>query len=225
MQLTLALLASLVLLLLIIAVRDVLQKEHTILRNFPILGHFRYWLESVGPELRQYIVSDSDQERPFSRNQRRWIYASAKQQNNYYGFGTDKDLERGPNQMLIRQVPFPLDEPGSGQIGSGPTYDIPCAKVLGARHGRTHSFRPASIVNVSGMSFGALSAPAVEAMNRGAKLAGCFQNTGEGGLTSYHQQGGDLIFQVGTGYFGVRDAQGRFSLDHLDELVHANPIR
>lgn len=80
-----------------IAVYDLVQKKHAILRNYPIIGHFRYMLESIGPELRQYIVTDNNEERPFSRDQRRWVYASAKEQNNYFGFGTDLDLEMTPN--------------------------------------------------------------------------------------------------------------------------------
>ena len=81
---------------------DVTQKKHAILRNFPLIGHFRYWLEFIGPELRQYIVASNNEELPFSRDQRSWIYASAKQQNNYFGFGTDNDLERSPNTLVIK---------------------------------------------------------------------------------------------------------------------------
>jgi glutamate synthase domain-containing protein 2 len=89
-------------LLLAVVVYDLLQTKHAILRNFPIIGHFRYMLESVGPELRQYIVTSNDEELPFSRDQRRWIYASAKKENNYLGFGTDNDLERSPNYLVIK---------------------------------------------------------------------------------------------------------------------------
>src|SRR5499433_2836766 len=86
---------------------DLSQRNHAILRNFPIVGHFRYWLESVGPELRQYIVTGNDEERPFSRDQRRWIYASSKRENEYFGFGTDNDLELSPNYLIIRHAAFP----------------------------------------------------------------------------------------------------------------------
>src|SRR4051794_18667191 len=184
-----------------VVVHDLRQRQHAIIRNYPVVGHLRYWLEAFGPELRQYIVALNDEERPFSRDQRRWIYASSKKQNNYYGFGTDDDLERTSNTIIIKQSPFPVPEPSPDQIGGPQLYEVPCAKVLGATHGRAKAFRPASIVNISAMSFGALSANAVMALNRGCMLAGCMQNTGEGGLTSYHQQGGDLIFQIGTGYF------------------------
>src|SRR5215467_743234 len=86
---------------------DLLQRKHAILRNFPIIGHFRYLLESVGPELRQYIVTDDTEERPFSRDQRRWVYASSKLQNNYFGFGSDNDAESSPNYAIIKHSPFP----------------------------------------------------------------------------------------------------------------------
>src|SRR5882762_4290465 len=86
--------------LVIVFIRDVTQKHHAIIRNFPIVGHFRYWLEAIGPELRQYIVTSNDEERPFSRDQRRWVYASSKKQNNYFGFGTDNDMDK-PGYILI----------------------------------------------------------------------------------------------------------------------------
>jgi hypothetical protein len=83
-----------------IAIYDLTQRQHAILRNFPIIGHFRYWLEAVGPELRQYIVTDNNEERPFSRDQRRWIYASAKRENNYFGFGSDNEMELQPSYLI-----------------------------------------------------------------------------------------------------------------------------
>jgi len=202
---------------------DLIQRRHAVLRNFPIIGHFRYLLESVGPELRQYIVTDNNEERPFSRDQRRWVYASSKLQNNYFGFGSDNDQESSPNYLVIKHSVFPVRSPHPGDTDFDPAYRIPCAKVIGGYRRRRSAFRPASVVNVSGMSFGSLSGPAVEALNRGALLAGCFQNTGEGGLSRHHLHGGDLIFQVGTGYFGCREPDGRFSLPRLKDLVAAHP--
>lgn len=204
---------------------DVAQKKHAILRNFPILGHFRYFFELIGPELRQYIVAANDEERPFSRDQRSWVYSSAKRQNNYFGFGTDNDLERAPHSLIIKHSAFPLPELRKGQPGYDPLYRIPCAKVLGLPRGRKHALRPQSIVNVSAMSFGSLSAAAVKAINAGSRLAGCLHNTGEGGVAPYHQQGGELVWQIGTGYFGCRDAQGKFDLVRFLDTVQANPIR
>lgn len=209
----------------VVAVYDVVQKKHAILRNFPIVGHFRYYLELIGPELRQYIVASNNEERPFSRDERSWVYASSKKQNNYFGFGTDTDLERAPHTLIIKHSPFPLPELRPGVEGYDPEYRIPCAKVLGAARGRKHAFRPASIVNISAMSFGSLSAVAVEALNRGAKLGGCLHNTGEGGISPHHQHGGELVWQIGTGYFGCRDASGQFSMDRFLAVVEQHPVR
>ncbi|MFM2125441.1 MAG: Ferredoxin-dependent glutamate synthase 2, partial [Acidobacteriota bacterium] len=204
--------------LLATAVYDLLQRRHAILRNFPIVGHFRYLLESVGPELRQYIVTDNDEERPFSRDQRRWIYASSKHENNYFGFGTDNNIEAAQDYLIIKHSTFPVP---SGHDPDG--YPIPVAKVVGAHRGRKKAFRPASVVNISGMSFGSLSPPAVEALNQGARIAGCLQSTGEGGVSPYHKQGGDLIWQIGTGYFGCREAEGRFSVARMKDVIAATP--
>jgi len=201
------------------------QREHAILRNFPIVGHFRYLLESVGPELRQYIVTSNDEERPFSRDQRRWVYASSKREINTFGFGSDNEMEQIDSLVVFKHSPFPAPVPAEGQAGAGPDYRVAASKVLGGAHRRVHAFRPASIVNVSGMSYGSLSPVAIEAINRGAALAGCLHNTGEGGLAPAHRHGGELIFQIGTGYFGCRDETGRFSLERLLERVGEAPVR
>ena len=208
-----------------VAAYDLIQRHHAILRNFPIVGHLRFLLESVGPELRQYIVTSNDEERPFSRDQRRWIYASAKQQINTFGFGTDNDLEDADGLVVLRHSPFPAPAAAEGEPGGKPRYELAAGKVLGAAHGRRLAFRPASLVNVSGMSYGSLSRVAVEALNRGVAEAGCLQNTGEGGLAPAHRHGGELIFQIGTGYFGCRDEAGRFSLERLQERLAEAPIR
>jgi glutamate synthase domain-containing protein 2 len=208
-----------------VAAHDVLQRRHAILRNFPVIGHGRYLLESIGPELRQYIVAGNDDERPFSRDQRRWVYASSKGQINTFGFGTDNDMEDVDNLLVIKHTPFPAPAPQEGTPGSAPEYLVPAGKVLGAAHGRRHAFRPRSVVNFSGMSYGSLSPPAVEALNRGAAAAPCLQNIGEGGLAPAHLHGGELIFQIGSGYFGCRDADGAFSLDRLCERVAEGPVR
>jgi glutamate synthase domain-containing protein 2 len=201
---------------------DLTQRKHAILKNFPIIGHFRYWLEAVGPELRQYIVTDNDEERPFTRDQRRWIYTSAKRANTYFGFGTDNDLDLSSNYIIIKHSAFPLNpSPHRKEY----LYPLPCAKILGGPRGRKHAFRPASIVNVSGMSFGSLSGPAVEALNRGSAIANCLQNTGEGGISPYHQKGGELIWQIGTGYFGCRSKDGGFDLELFKAAVAANPVK
>ena len=208
--------------LLLVAVYDVLQRRHSILRVFPVVGHLRFILEAFGPELRQYIVTSNDDERPFSRNQRRWIYATSKGQNSSFGFGTDAEFERSPGYPIISPSAFPAPPPEGGDPDHWP---LPSAKLLGGPRDRPSAFRPASVVNISGMSFGALSARAVESLNAGAALAGCLQTTGEGGLTPYHLQGGDLVMQFGTGWYGARDSRGRLDLPKLVDLVQRHPIR
>ena len=113
-----------------IAARDLLQREHTLLRNFPVLGHARYLLEAIGPELRQYLVAGNNEERPFTRDQRRWVYASAKKENNYFGFGTDNDLEYTAGYPVINHKTFGRAVPAS-HVPAGHDVDMPCAKVLG----------------------------------------------------------------------------------------------
>jgi glutamate synthase domain-containing protein 2 len=179
-----------------VAGHDLLQREHTLLRNFPVLGHARYLLESIGPELRQYLVASDNEERPFTRDQRRWVYASSKKENNYFGFGTDNDVEYTAGYPVIKHRTFGRAIPPSSPA-AGHEVELPCAKVLGAARGRARAFRPSSVVNISAMSFGSLSGAAVEALNRGAALAGCLQNTGEGGLSPHHRHGGELVFQIG----------------------------
>jgi glutamate synthase domain-containing protein 2 len=207
-----------------VAARDLLQREHSLLRNFPVVGHARYLLEAIGPELRQYVVAGNNEERPFTRDQRRWVYASAKGQNNYFGFGTDNDIEFTAGYPVINHRNFGRAVPPSVP-GAGHEVVLPSAKVLGGPRQRRHAFRPQSVVNISAMSFGSLSGAAVEALNRGAALAGCLQNTGEGGLSPYHRAGGELVFQIGTAYFGCRDDRGRFDLSRLKDVIEGAPVR
>lgn len=207
----------------LIAIRDLFfQKKHTIQRNFPIVGHIRYMLETIGPELRQYIVANNREELPFNRIERSWIYASAKKQNNYQGFGTDQDLY-APGHIFINPAMIPYMAEGDHPNVKDPTL-VPCAKLIGGPNGRKRPYRPRSIINISAMSYGSLSAPAIEALNKGAHLAGCYHNTGEGGLSPYHSNGADVMFHFGTGYFGVRGKDGKFSMDKMVELVEKNPF-
>jgi glutamate synthase domain-containing protein 2 len=208
-----------------IAVYDLLQRRHAILRNFPVIGHLRFILEAIGPEVRQYIVTDNDSERPFSRDQRRWVYSSSKAENTYFGFGTDNNLDKAENYLIVKHVAFPLAGPPGEPGHPSPDRLLPCAKVLGAGRGRAHAFRPDSVVNLSAMSFGSLSGRAIESLNRGAAMAHALHTTGEGGISPYHRHGGDLVWQIGTGYFGCRDADGRFQLDRLVEAVAGAPVR
>jgi len=211
-----------------LAIHDLTQKHHALMRNFPVIAHGRYLLESIGPELRQYIVTSNDEERPFSRNQRRWVYASAKLQNNYFGFGTDNDTETTPGYPIIKHRIFVDGAPAGssgGHTRQGSDAFIPSGKVLGAARGRTKAFRPDSVVNISAMSFGSLSGAAVKALNNGAKIAGCMHNTGEGSISPYHREGGDLIYQIGTSYFGCRDENGRFDIVKLKELMDSAKVK
>lgn len=209
----------------LIVLYDVTQKKHAILHNFPIIGHLRYILETVGPELRQYIVTNNNEERPFSRDQRRWVYASSKKQNNYFGFGTDEDLELSPNFPIIKHAAFPFTPPVKGDPNFDPKYSIPCAKVLGAARNRRHKFRPKSIVSVSAMSYGSLSANAVAAINKGCMMSDCLHNTGEGGISSHHEKGGGLIWQIGTGYFGCRAEDGNFDLEKFKKTSSHEAVK
>ncbi len=209
-------------LLIVVTIYDLLQTKHAILRNFPVIGHLRYILEWVGPELRQYIVTDNDEERPFTRDQRRFVYSTAKLENPYFGFGTDNDLAE-PGYELFRHSAFPYQPDHSG--GSIDDDSLPMLKVLGERTGRARAFTPESLVYISAMSFGSLSAPAIEALNRGAELAACLHNTGEGGISDHHRMGGPIIFQLGTGYFGARNPDGSFSIDRMLESMADTDVR
>ncbi len=207
----------------IIAIRDVFfNRKHTISHNYPIAGHIRYMLENIGPEMRQYVVANNREELPFNRSQRSWIYASAKKENNYQGFGTDQD-QTSPNFVLIKpdMMPFPIRE---GHPNHTDPYFIPSAKVIGLSHERQRPYRPHSVINIGAMSYGSLSKAAISALNKGSLMAGNYHNTGEGGLSPYHSFGADVCFQFGTGYFGVRDKAGNFSLEKLIELVENNPF-
>jgi glutamate synthase (ferredoxin) len=207
--------------LIVVAVQNVLQKQHTILHNYPVLGYGRYWIERLGPMLRQYLVADDNEERPFNRHERSWIYATAKGQNNMIGFGS-AEVHYTIGYPIIKNAARPFPEADASWPGDDPTA-IPAIKVMGAARGRARPYRVPSVVNISGMSFGALGRAAVSALNRGAQIAGCYQNTGEGGVSTYHRNGADLIWQVGTGYFGARDDQGNFSLDAMAETCEQLP--
>lgn len=213
----------LLIVLLIIAIRDVFfNKKHTISHNFPIVGHLRYWLESIGPEMRQYFVANNREELPFNRIERGWIYASAKKENNYEGFGTDRDIYE-PQHIFINNAMMPFEIPNDHPNTIDKTF-LPCAKIIGKHNKRKRPYRPASIINVSAMSFGSLSAKAVDSLNKGVKIAGAYHNTGEGGLSPYHSNGGDVVFHFGTGYFGVRADDGGFSMEKMVKLVETNPF-
>lgn len=210
-----------VLLLVLVAIHDLTQNHHAVLRIYPVLGHFRYLAESVGPALRQYWVADDREETPFNRAERSWVYATAKGENNLIGFGTTEIMYRvGYPIIKNNAIPYPESE---AQYDPLDPALIPCLKVIGESHQRRRPWRPTSVVNISGMSFGALGRNAISALNKGAKIAGCYHDTGEGGLSPYHLFGADVIFQMGTAYFGARDEHGRFSLEMLADKCERHP--
>jgi len=207
----------------IIAIRDIFfNKRHTISHNFPIIGHLRYLLESIGPEMRQYFVANNREELPFNRIERSWVYASSKNENNYEGFGTNRDIFEHQHVFVKNcMMPFKMEQ---AHPNLSDNSFLPCAKVMGSYNQRKKPYRPGSIINVSAMSFGSLSARAVDSLNIGVKTAGAYHNTGEGGLSPYHSNGGDVVFHFGTGYFGVRTPDGNFSMEKMKALVEKNPF-
>jgi glutamate synthase domain-containing protein 2 len=189
-------------------IRDITQKKHSVLRTYPVVGRLRYFFEQLGEYFRQYLFAGDRDEMPFNRATRGWVYRLAKNEGGLIGFGSTYDLHQ-PGALIFVNHPFPVLE----------EERLPTpALVLGEGYCR-EPFEARSLVNISGMSFGAISAPAVRSLSRGAAVAGCWLDTGEGGLSPYHLEGGcDVIMQIGTAKYGVRDAQGNFSTDRLLEL-------
>lgn len=188
---------GLLVLLAIIAVYDKLQKKHSICRNFPVLGHIRFILEFFRPEIQQYFVADDESEKPYNRERRTLIYQRAKNVRDTVPFGTTHDIRAVGYEWILHSLnPKHVSEVEPRITVGGPECKQPyCASRL----------------NISAMSFGALSANAILALNKGAKIGGFAHNTGEGGLSDHHLAGGgDIIFQIGTGYFGCRDDKGNF---------------
>jgi glutamate synthase domain-containing protein 2 len=193
-----------------VLLRDITQQRHTILRNYPVIGHLRYFFENLGEYFRQYFFAGDRDEMPFNRATRGWVYRLAKNEGGVIGFGSTYDL-RQPGSILFVNAPFPVLE--TDQLPTPPLS-------IGEGHCR-YPLLGRSVVNVSGMSFGAISAPAVRALSMGAKQAGCWMDTGEGGLSPYHQEGGcDIIMQIGTAKYGVRRMDGSLDHERLRELGH-----
>ena len=209
MLLATAVLALLLMGLAAIYWHDRTQHQHTILRNYPVVGHFRYFAETWGEYMRQYHYLPDWAERPFNRLERSWVYRSAKGVSNLLSFGS----ENVPS-FVFRNAPFPvLEEEQSPYPG----------KLIGIAEGPGASREPyhaRSFFNISGMSYGALSHAAVASLSRGAGIAGIWMATGEGGLAPYHLEGGcDVIMQMGTAKYGVRDADGKLSEARLKEIA------
>lgn len=214
---------ALISILFILLCQDLFFQKHRAIRtNFPLLGRLRYLLEGIGPELRQYWFSNDKEELPFSRDERRWIYSSAKGENNTFGFGTNEQIYQ-TGYPIIKHSAFPFPDSQAYHAGGDPS-SIPCLKVMGQAHGRTRPFRPRSIINISAMSYGSLGRNAVTAMSIGAAQANAYHNSGEGGVSPYHKKGGaDIMWQLGTGYFGARSQDGTFDLEILAAEVESTP--
>jgi len=185
-------------------VADLLQTKQAVRRNFPVIGHGRYLLEQIRPEINQYFVESNHDGRPFSRNDRSVVYQRAKGELDSLPFGTQRDVYAVGYEWINHSLaPVEPDESLSRVRVGGPACRQPYA---------------ASMLNVSAMSYGSLSKNAVLALNTGAKIGGFAHNTGEGGLSPYHlEPGGDLIWQIGTGYFSARTPDGRFSIDEFQK--------
>lgn len=192
-------------------VQDVTQKKHTVLRNYPLIGRLRYFFEKQGEYFRQYLFAGDRDEMPFNRATRGWVYRLAKNEGGIIGFGSTFDL-REPGSIIFVNAPFPVLE--EDRLPTPPL-------MIGEGYCR-FPFQARSIVNISGMSFGAISQPAVQALSRGAEVAGCWLDTGEGGLSPYHlEANADVIMQVGTANYGIRDIDGVFSPARAMELGKA----
>jgi glutamate synthase domain-containing protein 2 len=203
-----------VLVVIVTFVADITQTKQAIRRNYPVIGHFRYFFEDLGKFFRQYFFAMDREELPFNRADRSWVYRAAKNVDNTTAFGSTRNLWPTGTVMFVN-CPFPtLDEDATPVTNK--TIGPYCAKP----------YETDSLFNVSGMSFGAISRPAVLSLSNGARMAGCWLNTGEGGLSPYHLEGGaDLVFQIGTAKYGVREADGQLSDERLRAIAAHDQVK
>src|SRR5690554_2069449 len=200
--------------LLAMYLRDRTQRYHTVRRNFPVIGRLRYGLEHLGPFLRQYLY-DTDRDRfPFNRAERSWVYRAAKNVDTTVAFGSTLDIQE-PGTVIFANAPFPTLACDA----------LPPQPMQIGQYCR-HPYTPGSLFNISGMSYGALSRPAVQSLSRGAALAGCWLNTGEGGLSPYHLEGGcDIVMQIGTAKYGVRNQYAELDYEKIKEVAAHEQVR
>lgn len=191
---------------------DFKQTKQAVRRNYPLTGRLRYALEYIRPELRQYFLESDEDKLPFSRNQRAMVYARSKVENDKRGFGSIKDMYSPGTEWLAHSMqPLQLD-PATFRVRVGADT---CAQPYDL-----------SLLNISGMSFGALSPNAIQALNRGAALGGFAHDTGEGSISVHHRQhGGDLIWQIASGYFGCRTPEGRFDPERFAEQAQSPQVK
>ena len=206
---------SIVVLLLIatIGIWDLLQRRHTLLRNYPLIGHFRWLAEAIRPQVRQYFVESDTDGRPFDRNERSVVYQRAKKTVGVVPFGTELDVTAEGYEWIGASLGAPAHEPQSSPRVSvgGPGCSQPYAS---------------SVFNISAMSFGAIGQAAIRALNKGAAMGEFAHDTGEGGISAYHLEfGGDLIWEIGTGYFGCRDHKGRFDREQFADKAAQSQVK
>ena len=198
----------------ILYVHDKTQTESTLKRNYPVIARFRYLFEHLGEFFRQYFFALDREEMPFNRAERSWVYRAAKNVDSTVAFGSTRDL-RPTGTVYFVNCPFPTLEKDAIE---------PTAVTIGPY--AKHPYTTDSIFNISGMSYGAISIPAVKALSAGAKKAGIWMNTGEGGLSPYHLEGGcDIVFQIGTGKFGVRKPEGGFDEQKLKDVAAHDAVK
>jgi glutamate synthase domain-containing protein 2 len=213
-EILLFLLAALLVAVVVMYVVDVTQTKHAVRRNFPVIGRFRYLFEKLGEFFRQYFFAMDREEMPFNRAERAWVYRAAKGDDTTIAFGSTRDL-RPTGTILFVNCPYPTMEKDAvepGPVLVGPYCDRP--------------YETDSFFNISAMSFGAISRPAVLALSNGARRAGVWLNTGEGGLSPYHLEGGaDIVFQMGTAKYGVRNTDGSLSAERLREVAAHEQVK
>lgn len=182
----------------VVGLRDISQPLHSVRRNYPIVGHLRWFFEEIRPEIRQYLMEDDQVKVPFSRAQRSLVYARSKNQSSERAFGTLTDVYLNGYEFIAHSVrPVAAGDPTTFRV---PIGGVDCSQPYSA-----------SIFNISAMSFGSLSANAIMALNKGARMGGFAHDTGEGSISPYHREhGGDLIWEIGSGYFGCRTLDGKF---------------
>jgi glutamate synthase domain-containing protein 2 len=203
-----------ILVVIVMYIVDVSQTKDAIRRNFPVIGRFRYLFENLGEYFRQYFFAQDREELPFNRAQRTWAYRAAKNVDSTVAFGSTRDL-RPVGTYIFVNCPYPVLE----------TDVSPTSAVEIGPYSR-EPYVTDSIFNVSGMSYGAISKPAVLALSKGSKMAGNWMNTGEGGLSPHHLEGGaDIVFQVGTAKYGVRNEDGSLSDDKLREVAACDQVK
>ena len=198
----------------VIFIIDVRQTRDAVRRNYPVLGRFRYLFSMLGEFFRQYFFAMDREEMPFNRAERDWIERSSKNVDNTVAFGSTRSLSPVGTTIFVN-CPFPtLTE-----------HAVAMVPMLIGPYSR-NPYNAPSFFNISGMSYGALSTPAVRALSKGAKLAGCWYNTGEGGLSSHHLEGEcDIVFQIGTAKYGVRDKEGNLDADKLREAAAHKQVK